>query len=110
MRAKLRWTIGIVLGLFVAGYLIGGTEGYSQLMRTMRARIREGLAPPTQQQIQRAVTRDSIDTQRMAVAVERARTNMPLGQPAPRARVVALIGGVMIASFGLMYLTGRDRG
>jgi hypothetical protein len=103
----LRWAIGIVLGLFVVGYLVGGTAGYAQLSRTVRARVRTMLEPPTQVEMQRAATRDSVDNQTMTVAIERARLEMPLGRPASPARVAGAIGGVLVASFGLMFLTGR---
>lgn len=109
MRAKLRWTIGIVFGLFVVGYLIGGTQGYARLARNIRLRVRVMLEPPTQPEIQRAVTRDSVDNRAMTTAVERARKEMPLGSPAPRVRVVAVIGGVIVVSLGLMFLTGRQK-
>lgn len=67
------------------------------------------LQPPTQQQMQRAVTRDSLDAQSMTTAIERARKDMPLGQPAPRARVLIVIAGVFVAAIGTMFLTSRQR-
>jgi hypothetical protein len=106
---RARRLVAIIVGLFVIGYLIGGTEGYGRLVGNLRARTRAMLEPPTQREIQGAVARDSVDAQMMTAAVERARKEMPAGEPPRRGVVLTVIGGVFVASVGLMFLTGRGR-
>jgi hypothetical protein len=109
MRARLRWAIGIVGAVVVVGYLIGGTQGYSRLTQSIRARVNAWMEPPTRQEIRRAAIRDSIDAVAAISAMERARNETAAGRPASTGQMVAGIGGILVVTFGLMYLTSRGR-
>ena len=109
MRTKLRWIAATAVVVFAMGYLIGGPGTYSRLAKQLLGRAQAMLQPPTQREMQVAATRDSIDTQAMTKAVERARTEMRLGRPAPYAHVAGVIVAVFIGALGLMFLTGRGK-
>jgi hypothetical protein len=109
VKTKIFWIAGIVAVVFVMGYLIGGPGTYSRLARQLLGRAQSMLQPPTQQEMQVAAIRDSIDAQSMTKAVERARKEMRFGRPAPYSHVAGVIAAVFIGSLGLMFVTGRER-
>ena len=90
--------------LLIVFYLVGGAGG----VREVRSRIRSWLQPPTTEQVARA-TRADADT---AVAAPRpvrlsARRKVWLSDPPSKPVMIAALGGILVVTFGAMFLTAR---
>lgn len=94
----------VVAILFIVFYLVGGAGG----VREVRSRIRSWLEPPTTEQVARA-TRADADTAVVAPRAARltARKKVWLSDPPSRVVIVGALGGILVVTFGLMFLTAR---